>query len=90
MHTTPHDLDAILSLLRKHHSSNGPLSSRGGRPTNAAWHSLWPSLAAIREASSAGDAACTDWLAIHGPLIRAVETCREHDRTDALTFRPSR
>lgn len=87
---TPHDLDGTLILLRRHHSSNGPLSSRGGRPSSGAWHALWPSLAAIREASASGDAACTDWLAIHGGMIHAVEACREHDRKDALTFRPSR
>ncbi len=83
-------LESTLDLLRRHHSASGSASRRGGSPTSAAWHSLWPELEEIRQASASGDVESRDWLALNHNLIHAVEVCRGHDLKDALTFKPSR
>jgi hypothetical protein len=80
------DLSSTLDLLQRHHRSNRPVMNRG-TPSSAEWHSLWGRLREIREASAAGDASCRDWLAIHGPMIQAVEACRAHDLKEAVTYR---
>ena len=80
------DLAATLDLLQRHHRSNRPVHSRGGADS-AEWHSLPAKLRDIREAAASGDLECRDWLAIHGPVIDAVEACRRHDLREALTYR---
>lgn len=85
MTTAPH-LYATLNLLQRHHRSNRPIVNRG-TPSSAEWHSLSGRLRDIREAASGGDVDCLDWLAIHGPMITAVEACRKRDLAEALTYR---
>lgn len=84
------DLEAIFSLLQRHHRTNRSTMHRG-IPTSAEWHSLWGKLAAIRQAATDGDLEASAWLALNGPMITAVEACRAHDLRDAVTYRgPSR
>lgn len=80
------DLTTTLELLQRRHRSNRPVVNRGG-PGAAEWIALRNKLAEIREAAAAGDTESRDWLAIHGPMITAVEACRAHDLKDALTYR---
>jgi len=81
-------LESTLDLLRRHHSSGRPTVSRG-TPSSAEWHSLWPSLEAIRGDAAAGDAGSREWLATHHALIAAVEAVRRHQLADAITYRGS-
>ncbi len=81
------DLNATLDLLQRHHRNNRPVVRRGGGATSTAYHALWGQLRDIRSAAEGGNAECGGWLALHGPMIAAVEACRAHDLKDALTYR---
>jgi hypothetical protein len=82
------NLDATLSLLRRHSAQSRP-STRGSGPSSTAWHSLWPDLRTIRE-SAGGDGECRDWLATHASLIQYVEACRKVQLEEAITYRGPR
>ena len=79
-------LTDTLALLQRHHSSNRPVVNRGA-PHSVEWHSLWGRLKDIREAAASGDVESRDWLAVHGPMINAVEACRERNLKEAMTYR---
>jgi hypothetical protein len=80
------NLDATLSLLRRHSAQHRP-STRGSDPTSTAWHCLWSDLKTIRERAEGGEVECRDWLALNASLIQYVEACRKLELEAALTNR---